>query len=45
MIVLILGLAVLLPLVGISLVGMALIEFAVLRRIPAARRWLGLPAT
>lgn len=36
--------AVLLPVLGVSLVVVALIEFAVLRRWPAARRWLGLRA-
>lgn len=41
--VMILGLALVLPVVGMSLVCMALMEFALLRHIPAARRWLGLP--
>ncbi len=33
---------VLLPVLGISLIAIALIEFAALRHLPGARRWLGL---
>jgi uncharacterized iron-regulated membrane protein len=37
-------LAVLLPLLGVSMVAVPLVERVVLRRIPAASRWLGLRA-
>lgn len=36
--------AVLLPLLGASLLAIAILERGLLRRWPAARRWLGLPA-
>ncbi|MEP7222674.1 MAG: PepSY domain-containing protein, partial [Novosphingobium sp.] len=37
-------LAVFLPLLATSLIGLWLVESIVLRRLPAARRWLGLTA-
>jgi uncharacterized iron-regulated membrane protein len=36
--------AVLLPVLGISLVIIGLVEWIALRRLPVARKWLGLPA-
>lgn len=40
----ILLLGVVLPLVGLSLLAVLILEFALLRRLPFARRWLGLAA-
>jgi uncharacterized iron-regulated membrane protein len=40
--VIVLGLCALLPLLALSLATMLLVEWAVLRRVPATRRWLGL---
>jgi uncharacterized iron-regulated membrane protein len=40
--VLILGFALFLPLLGLSMLAVALIEALILRRFPAARHWLGL---
>ncbi|GEO01563.1 membrane protein [Novosphingobium sediminis] len=41
----VLALAALLPMLAISMVGMLVIEFAVLRRLPRAANWLGLRMT
>ena len=38
------GLGILLPLFGLSLVAVLAAEFLLLRRIPAVKRWLGLAA-